>query len=182
MTSSIAEENCTEPASLGHMDAFLYTDIIRQQSYSLMPMDGFFTSNRTIPSDLISITYEHRSGHRTCPPNRRHRNRSHGNRRQERVQQTVDDLNLCPVRYVRNLDPNRRPSLIIESECACPAPLNEPELSCYPVTQYVKVYRRVGCQLGVYVYDIFWEPVNVTCVAGFKIPSTNLDVSFKMPE
>ena len=43
VTSSIAEENCTEPASLGHMDAFLYTDIIRQQSYSLMPMDGFFT-------------------------------------------------------------------------------------------------------------------------------------------
>ena len=100
--------------------------------------------------------------------------------RQGRIQLTVDDLNLCPVRYVRNIDPNRLPSLIIESECLCPTPLNEPGLSCYPVTQYVKVYRRVSCQLGV--YDLVWEPVNVTCVAGFKIPSTNLDVSFKMPE
>ena len=181
MTPSIAVEICTEPASLGHMDAFLYTDIIREQSYSITPMDGFFASNRTIPSDLISITNEHLSGHRTCPHNRRHRNRSHGNRGQGRVQRTIDDLNLCPVRYVRNYDPNRRPSLIIESECLCSVPLNEPGLSCYPVTQYVKVYRRVGCQLGVYDYDLFWEPVRVTCVAGFKIPSTNLDVSFKMP-
>ena len=181
MTSPIAIEACNEPASLGHIDAFLYTDIIRQQSYSLMPMDGFFTSNKTIPSYLIRITHEHLSGHRTCPHNRRHRNRSHGNRRQGRVQLTVEDLNLCPVRYVRNYDFNRQPSLIIESECACPAPLNEPVLSCYPVTQYVKVYRRVGCHLGVYEYDLFWEPVNVACVAGFKIPSTNLDISYNMP-
>ena len=181
MTSSTTIEACNETASLGHMDAFLYTDIIRQQSYSLTPMDGYFTSNTTIPSDLISITYEHQSGHRACPPNRRHRNRSHGNRRQGRDQLTVDEVNLCPVRHVRNYDPNRQPSLIIESECACPAPLNEPGLSCYPVTQYIKVYRRVGCQHGVYEYDLFWEPVNVACVAGFKMPSTNLDVSFKMP-
>ena len=171
--STTAEETCTEPASLGHMDALKYTRIIRQQSYSLRSAEIYFADDGLIiPDKYINITFEHLSGHHGCP-----NSGSHGNHRH-----TVDNLNLCPIRYVRNFDSNRQPSLIIESECVCPEPLIETRLSCYPVTQYVKVYRRSGCHVGVYVYEPVWEPVRVACVAGFKISSMNLDASHKMPE
>ena len=177
--SFATEEPCREPDSFGHIDAPQYTSIIRQHSYSLLPTEFVFADASTvIPDRFTNINYEYLTGHHRCP------NDHHGNGRQghNRHSYTVDNLNLCPVRYVRNVDSNRHPSLIVESECACAAPLNEPGLSCYPVTQYVKVFRRVGCEFSVYIYELVWEPVRVACVAGFKISDTSLNVRRKMPE
>ncbi|XP_052263326.1 uncharacterized protein LOC127866653 [Dreissena polymorpha] len=64
----------------------------------------------------------------------------------------------CSWHYVINSDENRRPRDLIEAACNCKS-------RCQPVQYYVRVLRKIGCDLdsGRYIYRQVVEPVNVGC-------------------
>ena len=176
---STTTESCNEPASFGHMDSRLYSSTIFWQSYSLLPLPSNFANNLdTVPESFVNISYEYIPGygHGSCISQHSH-HRSRSFRRT-----SLNQLSSCPWEYVKNIDNNRQPNEIVESVCKCSSPANAPDQSCYPVTQYINVFRRVGCEFGSYVYSNVWEPVRVACVAGISLPSTGLDTERKMRE
>ena len=153
----------------------LYIDSVYQQTYNLLPTSSHFTETlASVPQRFVNITYEHLLGEALCQLNNTGQERS--TRRIYRTSSTqrvsVSRLSTCKWIYIRNIDPNRKPEVLIEAECACSSPANVRHQSCYPVTQHVMVFRRTRCVLGTYVYERIWEPVRVACVAGVRIRRT----------
>ena len=172
---------CIEPNSYGSMNVSLYADTIFQQTYTLLPVTPETSQIKTLSSvqqRFINITSETIQGHANCH-SKRHIPRNNNLRKFRH--HSASKLSICKWNFIRNIDPNRRPEVLIEAVCACPSPANSRGLSCYPVTQYVMVYRRTGCVLGVYVYEKIWEPVRIACVAGRRVRITKLQGKTRMP-
>ena len=122
----------------------------------------------TVPSKYINITLEEVHGRIHCNT-QRHRHSKCA------LEKKIHTLATCPWTFVRNIDPNRKPEVLIEAKCACTSPANDVNQICYSVTQYMMVYRRTHCYLGMYQYKRVWEPVIVACTAGMKLTPTRLN-------
>ena len=161
-----------EPSNYGQMEINHYADIIFQQTFSLMTsLSSVADTLDMVPIKFINISRVHFHGRAHCQPPRH----SRSNMRTHFQEKKVSGLSTCPWSFVRNIDPNRKPEVLIEANCACQSPTHEQGQTCYPVTQYLMVYRRIYCELGIYHYERIWEPVVVACTAGLKQKSTILN-------
>ncbi|XP_041367650.1 interleukin 17-like protein [Gigantopelta aegis] len=81
--------------------------------------------------------------------------------------------NMCPSYYVLEHDPGRIPQDIVHAECTCRSCLFMDEVpkrwgdgdhfECEKIWSHTQVFRRAGCNDGVYTYRYAWERVSVGC-------------------
>lgn len=168
-------QGCIEPDVLPQRSTEVVVNITRESSFSGLP-DWISGQNNgsDIPPNFIHMTETHYVGHRRCPLLHGGSHRRHG------VFQ--HDLAACAYRYVQNTDVNRKPNTLLFAKCLCRYSADSQHL-CQEVIRYTNVFRRTGCENGVYVYREVWEPVPVACVATSMPEATEAHRwSFRSPQ
>ncbi|KAL4223622.1 hypothetical protein ACF0H5_017091 [Mactra antiquata] len=140
-------------------------------TYSIRP-GWYYTLQDTenIPSKYINIKQRILNPD-FVPSKKICRKSGKGNDRQYQ-ESTLNNLALCPWRFVENIDTSRIPEKILETECICKNPVNsrrKDNLICSTVIEYISVYRKVSENNGEPVYTRSWEPRSVACV-GSSLP------------
>jgi len=73
----------------------------------------------------------------------------------------------CPWHYVLNVDPNRRPTELVEAKCNCRNRClgAHGNSKCQPVKYFVKVLRKYGCDYDTmtFLYREAIEAINAGC-------------------
>jgi hypothetical protein len=157
-------QDCVEPTNLPSIDWQNYTETIT--AFSNSGRVGWFNALPNALKGNNHVGHLSQETQRTtaCAESRRqrqlqNRQRVHGHHN------SVNNLALCQWSYEVSYDAERKPEYLTQANCLCQKPHIDSSHICEPVFMYVNVYRRAGCNNGVYQYKRVWEPLTVACVA-----------------
>ncbi|KAK3609476.1 hypothetical protein CHS0354_022234 [Potamilus streckersoni] len=158
-------EQCTDPMDWSLFEnTFDFLESSKMQAAFLLPRLGHSTRHDflSIPGQYVDIVRnETLWGQKSCRPHF------------EFLDNYLHSTSLCPWYFVKNVDSNRKPEVLVEAMCACSDldmsnnVINGKRIKCRSVPVFLKVLRRTGCKDGVYTYRFVWERISVGCVATY---------------
>ncbi|KAL3857118.1 hypothetical protein ACJMK2_011813 [Sinanodonta woodiana] len=158
-------EPCTDPTDWSPVtNTFDFFESTKMQAALLLPRLAHSTRHDflSIPQQYVNIVRnETLWGQQSCRPHI------------AVFDNHLHSTSVCPWYFVKNVDNNRKPEVLVEAMCACSdldmshVGINGKRIRCRSVPMFLRVLRRTGCKDGLYTYRFVWEKISVGCVATY---------------